>query len=92
MFTASHILNDTDLKLLTFDDDVWDQVYDKGLSCEQVLLLLSSSVGGSSSRAAKSLLSSLTSLLLLLGGCILRGSDPRGHRPQRELCSHGPHC
>jgi len=36
MFTASHILNDTDLKLLTFDDDVWDQVYDKGLSCEQI--------------------------------------------------------
>lgn len=35
-FTPGSIKNETDLMLLTFDDTVWDEVYDKGLSCEKV--------------------------------------------------------
>jgi hypothetical protein len=43
-FTPGDIKNETDLMLLTFDDTVWDQVYDKGLSCQAVRRLFALSL------------------------------------------------
>lgn len=31
-----NVANDTDLKLLFFDDDLWAQVHHSGLSCQQI--------------------------------------------------------